>query len=163
MPDSPIGRAPGSAASVEAALQLSVGLHWTAIEQYAAQAAHFERWGYPKLAAEAAEDAAEERGHLAAVLARLEFYDIAPAYDHAKPEWPRHDFEGILAANYALETKAMEVERGNVVTARGSGDEITAGVFASLLAGSEEAVAKIEAARRVIEQIGLDNYLAAKI
>jgi bacterioferritin (cytochrome b1) len=32
-----------------------------------------------------------------------------------------------------------------------------------LLEGSEEAVAAIEAKQRVIEQIGLDNYLANQV
>lgn len=163
MPEAPVGANKASVLSVEAALQLSAGLHWLAIEQYAAQAAHFKRWGYPKLAEEAEADAEEERGHLDAVLGRLEFYDISPSYEHDKPEWPRHDYEGILAANYTLELKAMNAERGNVIVARGAGDELSALVFADLLAGSEEAVAKIEATRKKIDQIGLDNYLSAKI
>ena len=163
MPEAPVGASKTSVLSVEAALQLSAGLHWLAIEQYAAQAVHFVRSGYPKLAADAAADAEEERGHLKAVLERLEFYDISPSYEHDKPEWPRHDYEGILSANYALELKAMNAERGNVIVARGASDELSALVFAELLAGSEEAVAKIEATRKLIEQIGLDNYLAAKI
>lgn len=163
MPEAPVGYPQASVLSVEAALQLSAGLHWLAIEQYAAQAVHFKRWGYPKLAEEAEADAEEERGHLKAVLGRLEFYDISPSYEHDKPDWPRHDYEGILAANYALELKAIGVERGNVIVARGAGDELSALVFAELLAGSEEAVAKIEGVRRQIDQIGLDNLLAAKI
>lgn len=150
-------------ASVEAALQLIASLHWLAIEQYTLQASHLGRWGYPKLAAHAAADAEEEREHLLKVLERLEYYDIEPTCDHERAEWPRHDVEGMLAANYALEVKVMEAERGCVLVARDAGDELTALVFADLLAGSEKSVKEIEAERRIIDQIGLDNYLANKV
>ena len=152
-----------SVASVEAALQLSASLHWLAIETYTTQAEHFDRWGYSKLAEAARADAKEERGHLKAVLARLEYYDVQPTCDHGHPSWPRHDYEGILDANLALESAAAEAERGNILVARDSGDELSALVFADLLAGSEQSIKEIEATQRVIEQIGLDNYLANKV
>lgn len=163
MPTPPTSAPFSSAGTVEAALRLSRSLHLTAIEQYQAQAEHFRRWGYTKLADAFDADVEEERGHLKAVTERLEFYDIEPEYGHSAPEWPRHDFLGVLESNYALEVGAMNVERANVIVARNAGDEISAGIFASLLAGSEASVAEIEATRRVIDQIGLDNYLANKV
>lgn len=163
MPEAPNSPPIAGVASVEAALQLSAKLHWLAIQQYAAQAEHFGRWGYSKLAEAARGDADEEREHLQKVMERLEFYDIQPTYDHDQPNWPRHDYEGILASNYALETSAMVAERANILVARQAGDELSALVFADLLAGSEASVREIEAAQRVIEQIGIDNYLANKV
>lgn len=154
---------PAAPNGVEEALQRSVKLHLTAIENYQAQAEHFARWGYGKLADKYRGDVEEERGHLKAVMARLEFYDIQPVYEHDEPNWPRHDFEGILSANLALESAAAQAERENVVAARAVGDELSALVFASLLEGSEASVAEIEADMKVIEQIGLDNYLANKV
>lgn len=145
------------------ALQASVGLHLTAIEHYQSLAEHFDRWGYGKLAVAYREDAEEERGHLREVLARLEYYDTQATHEHEPPDWPRHDYEGILAANLALETAAAEVERANVLACRAVGDEISALVFASLLEGSDSSIAKIEATQKVIEQIGVDNYLANQV
>lgn len=163
MPALPLAPPIGTVTTVEAALQLSRRLHLTAIEQYQGQAEHFRRWGYTKLADAAVADAEEERGHLNLVTARLEYYDVEPECGHESPEWPRHDYEGILDSNYALESGAMNVERALVIVARNAGDEITAGIFAEILAGSEESVAHIEAAKKQIEQIGLDNYLANKV
>lgn len=140
-----------------------MSLHLTAIENYQAQAAHFDRWGYSKLAEAKRADVEEEREHLKLVMQRLEFYDIEPTYDHEAPSWPRHDFEGILAANLELESEAAKVERANVSSCRAVGDEQSALVFASLLEGSEASVAEIEADMKVIEQIGLDNFLANKV
>lgn len=145
------------------ALQASVRLHLTAIEHYQTLSEHLGRWGYAKLALKYAEDAAEERDHLKAVMGRLEYYDVQPTYEHDAPSWPRHDFEGILAANLALESAAAETERANVLTARSVGDERSAIIFAGLLEGSEGAISDIEAAQKVIEQIGLDNYLSVQV
>lgn len=148
---------------VISALQASVRLHLTAIENYQAQAEHFDRWGYRKLAEKYRGDAAEEREHLAKVMARLEYYDEQPVYDHDEPSWPRHDYEGIVAANLELETAAAKVERANVLACRTVGDELSAIIFADLLEGSEGSIAEIEAVQKVLEQIGVDNYLANQV
>lgn len=154
---------PSAPEAVIAALQTSVSLHLTAIEHYQAIAAHFDRWGYAKLGAKYREDAEEERGHLAKVMARLEYYDVQPTYSHETPDWPRHDYEGILAANLTLEMAAAEAERTNILASRAVGDELSASVFIDLLIGSEESIKEIEAIQKVLEQIGTDNFLANQV
>lgn len=144
-------------------LQRAVSLHLTAIENYQAQQAHFARWGYQKLAEQAGADAGEERDHILAVYGRLEYFDVPTTCEHAAPSWPRHDYEGILAANLALEEMACEAEKAGVLACRTVGDEASALVFSGLLQGSEHSIAEIEATQRVIEQIGLDNYLSTKV
>jgi bacterioferritin (cytochrome b1) len=57
----------------------------------------------------------------------------------------------------------MNAERANIIVARNAGDEVTAEIFAELLKGSEASVSDIEATKKQIEQIGLDNYLANKV
>ncbi len=163
MPIAPLSPPISSVGNVVDALHLSRSLHMTAIEQYQDQAVHFRRWGYTKLADAFDADAEEERGHLKLVTARLEYYDVEPKCGHADSEWPRHDYEGVLDANYALEYGAMNAERANVIVARNAGDEVTAEIFAELLKGSEASVSDIEATKKQIEQIGLDNYLANKV
>jgi bacterioferritin len=145
------------------ALQASLRLHLTAVEHYATLSVHLDRWGYAKLGEKYVKDAEEERGHAAMVLSRLEFYDVAPDLTHNAPVWPRHDFSGILTANYTLETAAAEVERANVTASRAVGDESSALVFTELLQGSEESIREIEATRLVITQVGLDNFLANQV
>lgn len=154
---------PAAPEGVVDALQAAVRLHLTAIENYQAQAEHFIRWGYSKLGEKCRGDVEEERGHLHKVQARLEYYDEQPVYDHDEPSWPRHDFEGIVAANLELETAASKVERQNVLTCRAAGDELSAVIFAELLEGSEGSIAEIEAIQKVLEQIGVDNFLANQV
>lgn len=148
---------------VIAALQTSVSLHLTAIEHYATLAEHLSRVGYTKLGERYRRDADEERGHLADVVRRLEFFNTQPTYTHAAPSWPRYDFPGILAANLELETRAAETERAGIVTSRAAGDEGTAVTLTVLLDGSEESLREIEADRFVISQVGLDNFLANQV
>lgn len=151
---------PTARTEVVDALQASVRLHLLAIEFYSGIAGHMERWGYPKLADRYRDDADEERGHLSSCVSRLEFFDVASAYDHKLPAWPRHDYAGILTAAMSMERQAADAERQGVLTCRNAGDEQSALVFAKLLDGSEDAIAKIEAAHVVISEIGLDNYLS---
>jgi hypothetical protein len=142
------------------ALQNALRNHWSQILLYMSQAEHFRRWGYPKLAAKFDEYVEEERKHAAACLKRLEDFDSQPNYDAEEQIWPRHDFEGILQVNYTLDGRAADAERAGYLVAVGVGDAESAHVFAMLLKGSEDAMIEIEAIREVIEQIGIDNYLA---
>jgi bacterioferritin (cytochrome b1) len=154
---------PVAASAVADALQYLVSAHLTAIEQYEGQRAHFERWGYPKLAEAREADVSEERKHLGRLLDRLEYFDIAPTCEHPAPVWPRHDLVGILAANLALQSGAAAAERASILDCRAAGDELSAKLIAKNLKGSEQGISEIEAARIVIQQVGLDTYLASQM
>lgn len=141
-------------------LQKTLSLHLSQAEAYEVQGAHLARWGYPVLASDYRADAEEERTHARMAAERLEFFDVAPDVSHEPTDWPRHDFMGILDSNYEGDVAAAEVERAGYVASVEVGDADSAAIFAALLSGSERGMAKIEAAREVISQIGLDNYLS---
>jgi bacterioferritin len=145
------------------ALQAGLSLHWAAIQFYRTIASHLERWGYPKLGSRFAADAAEEMEHAEKLIARLEYYDSMPTRDHDIVEWPRDDVPGILEVQLDVERSAADAERAGYAAAVAAADGVTADLFAGLLADSENSIKEIEAARLVIKQIGLDNYLAAFI
>lgn len=154
---------PAAPDGVAEVLQASLRLHWSQAEMYDAQSVHFTRWGYPKLGETWAGYAAEERGHIKALSERLEFYDIQPEVDHEFLSWPRHDFEGILTSNYDADVEAAAAERAGFLLCTEVGDPNSAHIFRKLRKGSEESMANIEAIRLVIEQIGIDNYLANQV
>lgn len=145
------------------ALQASVSLHLTAVEHYATMAEHLGRIGYTKLADRFRAAADEERGHLRAVQARLEYYQTQPTYEHQAPAWPRYDVPGMLQASLDLEMAAAGVERQNVTTARAAGDELSAVAFAGLLEGSEGSIRELEADQLTLAQVGADNWLANQL
>lgn len=96
------------------------------------------------------------------LMARLEFFDASPDLEHTVSEWPRHDFEGILVSNYEGDEAAVAIERSGLVTCMGAGDVVTSKIFTTLLRGSEDSMAAIEAIQKIIEQIGVENYLASQ-
>ena len=145
---------------IVAILQSSLALHWAAIEAYTLQSRHYAAYGYPKLAEKYAGDAEEERGHAHKLIDRLEFYNVTPEAQHDSVEWPRHDYVGAIEANYQLESSATSIERGGFSMAIELGDAVAADLFKELLADSEASLIQIEAIRLMIEEIGLDNYLA---
>lgn len=148
---------------IVAALQLSFQQHLKQAEAYEAQAAHFNRWGYPALGAAYAADALEERHHAKLCTDRLQEFDVQPDPTHETVAWPQHDLEGILDSNYAVDAEAAAAERDGYVKSVANGDPTSAAIFAELFKGSEDGMAKIEAIRMTISQIGLDNYLAGQI
>ena len=74
---------------------------------------------------------------------------------------PTEGFDWFLSAALTLETLAANVEESNVLVCRQAGDERSALDFAELLGGSQASILEIEAAQATIEEIGLENYLAA--
>ena len=145
-------------------LKDSAQLHVAAIVVYQQQAIHLKEWGYAKLAARIAADAEEERGHLNRLIARLEFMDepqdLPP---QPTPVWPRHDMLQMLTVNLMLERQAAQLEREGIRAACDGGDEGTAEVFRENLQGSEDGVQAFKADLKVIEQVGLQNYLTAQV
>jgi hypothetical protein len=82
-------------------------------------------------------------------------------FDHADTVVPIEGFGSFLSEAVTLQTEAAMAEEENVSICRQRGDERSDLVFAELLAGSQASILEIEAAQATIQQIGLDNYLAA--
>ena len=141
-------------------LKQSLNIHWQQTTALSAQAVHLERWGYKKLAAAIKADAMEEHGHAMINLGRLEFFDqdyqpltISP------PTWTRHDMIAMINYNLASVREASATERATIVAARAVGDELTANVMIPLLQGSEDGIELYEGYLKLIEQMGIDNFL----
>lgn len=145
-------------------LKRSLNIHWQQCAALTAQAVHLERWGYKKLAAVIKEDAEEEHNHAAENIKRLEFFDV----DHQPltvnvPVWTRHDVLALIKYNLDSVRQAAEVERSTITAARQVGDEMTANIMIPLLQGSENGIRLYEAYLKLIEQMGLDNFLTLQV
>lgn len=145
-------------------LKKSLNIHWQQTTVLSAQAIHLERWGYKKLAAAIKEDALEEHQHAMVNLTRLEFFDqdyqpltVAP------PSWTRHDMVAMIKYNLDSVREASETERATIVAARAVGDELTANIMIPLLQGSEDGIELYEGYLKLIEQMGLDNFLSIQV
>jgi hypothetical protein len=150
--------------SVVELLKRSLNIHWQQTTALTAQAVHLERWGYKKLAAVIKADAEEEHGHAAVNLERLEFFDtdyqplvVSP------PSWTRHDMIAMINYNLNSVREASQIERATIVAARAVGDEITANIMIPLLQGSEDGIKLYEGYLKLIDQMGIDNFLTLQV
>lgn len=145
-------------------LKKSLNIHWQQTTVLTAQAVHLERWGYKKLAAVIKTDALQEHEHAMINLTRLEFFDqdyqpliVSP------PAWTRHDMVSMIKYNLNSVREASAAERATIVAARAVGDELTANVMIPLLQGSEDGIILYEGYLKLIEQMGLDNFLSIQV
>jgi len=153
-----------STQSVIELLKQSLNIHWQQTTVLSAQAVHLERWGYKKLAEVIKADAQEEHRHAMINLARLEFFDI----DYqplvvSPPVWGRHDMMAMIKYNLASVREAAAAERATITAARVAGDELTANVMIPLLQGSEDGIVLYEGYLKLIEEMGLDNFLSIQV
>ena len=145
-------------------LKKSLNIHWQQTTVLTAQAEHLERWGYKKLAAIIKADAEEEHEHATINVKRLEFFDadyqpliVSP------PSWKRHDMLAMINYNLDSVREAAVTEKATIVAARVVGDEITANMMLPLLQGSEDGIKLYEGYLKLIEQMGLDNFLTLQV
>ena len=145
-------------------LKESLNVHWQQCTSLTAQAIHLERWGYTKLASIIKADADQEHEHAAINIARLEFFDV----DYqpiviTPPVWTRHNMMAMIQYNLDSVKQAASVEKATIVAARAVGDEMTANVMIPLLQGSEDGIKLYEGYLKLIEQMGLDNFLSVQV
>ena len=145
-------------------LKKSLNIHWQQTTSLSAQAVHLDRWGYKKLAEAIKADAIEEHQHAMINLTRLEFFDqdyqpltVSP------PTWTRHDMVAMINYNLASVREASATERATIVAARAVGDELTANIMIPLLQGSEDGIELYEGYLKLIEQMGIDNFLTLQV
>jgi bacterioferritin (cytochrome b1) len=145
-------------------LKQSLNIHWQQTTALTAQAVHLERWGYKKLAATIKKDAEQEHEHTAINLKRLEFFDTDyQPISIVPPSWTRHDMVSMIRYNLDSVRQAASTEKATIVAARDVGDEITANMMIPLLQGSEDGIELYEGYLKLIEQMGLDNFLTLQV
>lgn len=145
-------------------LKQSLNIHWQQTTALTAQAAHCKRWGYNKLGDMLEADAKEEHEHAMINLKRLEFFDQDyQPLNVVPPTWTRHDMVAMINYNLASVREASATERATIVAARSVGDELTANVMIPLLQGSEDGIALYESYLKLIEQMGIENFLTLQV
>jgi bacterioferritin (cytochrome b1) len=145
-------------------LKKSLNIHWQQTTVLSAQAMHLERWGYTKLANLIKEDAKQEQEHAMENIKRLEFFDVDyQPLTVAPPVWKRHDIISLIQYNLNSVREASSAERETIVAARSVGDEITANIMIPLLQGSEDGIILYEGYLKIIEQMGIENFLSLQV
>ena len=135
----------------------------TAINQYFIHAKMCKDWGYGTLASKLREESIDEMKHADEIIDRILFLDGIPNVQRYNKisvgETVPEQFELDLQMEYG----AVDRFRKAVKLCRDESDEASAELLEHMLVSEEEHVDWIETQRTLIDQVGLQNYLAEQI
>ena len=136
----------------------------TAINQYFIHAKMCGNWGYKKLYKKLWDESIDEMKHADEVIERILFLDGVPNVQRYNKvtvgETVKEQFELDLQMEYAAckrFTDAIKLCRDQ------ESDEVTADMIEHMLASEQEHVDWLETQLELINQVGLQNYLAEQI
>jgi bacterioferritin len=134
-----------------------------ALNQYMLHAEMQSNWGYKRLHAETKKQAIGEMKHAEALLERILFLEGMPNLADLPKLTIGKDVKQQLTNDLALEKGAVAEYNAAVAAARKAGDNGSADLLDKLLHDEEEHVDHLETQISLIEQLGLENYLAQQM
>jgi bacterioferritin len=135
----------------------------TAINQYFLHARLCENWGYERLWKKVRAESIDEMQHADKVIQRILYLEGHPNLQKlGKLEIGETVLEQ-LQSDLALEKRAIPVLNAGVEICRAKGDNGTAELLEEILVDEEEHADWLEAQLTLVEQVGLQNYLAQQV
>lgn len=135
----------------------------TAINQYFLHAKMCDDWGLTKLAAYTRHESIDEMKHAESLIDRVLYLDGHPNLQRLGTLHIGEDVEEQFRSDLALEYRAVERLQSGSATCREIGDITSAQLLEDILASEEEHIDWLEAQLTLIEQVGIENYLATQI
>ncbi len=135
----------------------------TAINQYFIHAKMCANWGFTKLFAEMHAESIDEMKDADKLIDRILFLEGVPNMQRMNPVMVGETVLEMHQLDLQLEQDAVHRLNRAIAACRDAGDNGTRVLLEGILAGEESAVDHLEAELDVIEQVGLQNYLATKI
>lgn len=142
-----------------ALLNRQLRLELTASNRYRVLAELAKQKGYGKLAEHYKSEADEEAGHANMLLERLALLEGLPELNYTQEAKVTGDPEEWLKDDLDIETDAVGTYTECVEKMLEIGDQGSRLTFEKVLHDEEEAVYWLESQFRIINKIGLDNYL----
>jgi bacterioferritin len=134
-----------------------------ALNQYMMHAEMQNNWGYKKLYAETKKQSIGEMKHAEELMERILFLEGIPNLADLPKLNIGKDVKQQLANDLALEKSAVAEYNAAVAAARKAGDNVSADLLDELLHDEEGHVDHLETQLSLIEQVGLENYLAQQM
>ena len=135
----------------------------TAINQYFVHAKMCDNWGYQKLASYIKHESIDEMKHADKLIERILFLEGTPNMTELFPLRVGPNVKAQLENDLALELEAIPRLNSAIQHAVQVGDNASRELFEDILIDEEHHVDWLEAQLLIIQQIGLDNYLAQQI
>jgi bacterioferritin len=135
----------------------------TAINQYFVHGEMCENWGYERLHKIIRKHSIGEMKHAEEVIERVLFLEGVPNLQRLGKINIGENVQEIMQADYALELEALPRLQQGIELCRELGDNNSRHLLEEILEEEEEHVDWLEAQMSLIEQVGIQNYLAAQI
>jgi bacterioferritin len=134
-----------------------------AINQYFLHAKMLKNWGLKELAEHEYHESIDEMKHADKLAERILFLDGLPNFQNlGKLRIGENPLE-LLQADLALELEALPTLKDAIAHCEQVGDYVSRDLFAAILESEEEHIDWIETQLGLIERLGEQNYLLAKI
>lgn len=135
-----------------------------AMDQYFVHSKMYEDWGLTKLHERVAHEFDDEKGHASALIERILFLEGTPDLSKRRLLNVGKDVPAMLRSDLELELDVAAALREAIGTCEDERDYQTREVLEQLLADTEMDHAYwLETQLRLIDRIGLENYLQAQI
>jgi bacterioferritin len=134
-----------------------------AISQYFIHAEMCENWGYKKLSDHTKKESINEMKHAEKLIERILFLDGTPNLNDMPKLAVGKDVKQQFENDLALEKNAVTEYNAGIATCRKAGDHASADMLQTILADEEEHVDFLEEQLNLIEQVGIQNYLALQV
>jgi bacterioferritin len=135
----------------------------TAINQYFLHARMCENWGYERLYKKVRDESIDEMKHADKVIERVLFLEGLPNVQRIGKITIGENVEEQLTLDLALENRAIPFLNQSIPICRAEGDNGSAELLEHVLVEEEEHANWLEAQLTLIQQMGLQNYLAEQI
>jgi bacterioferritin len=148
---------------VLAYLQEVLKAELTAINQYFLHGEMLQNWGYKRLYKYTRKESIEEMIHAEKVLERMLFLDGSPNMSELFGLRIGQNVKDQFKNDLALEMEALPRLNKAIAVATEVGDNGSRELFEEILVDEEEHVDWLEAQLQMIEEMGIQNYLAMQI
>jgi bacterioferritin len=135
----------------------------TAINQYFVHGEMCENWGYDRLHKIIRKHSIGEMKHAEELIERVLFLEGIPNVQRLGKITIGENVEEIFKSDYALELDALPRLNEGIEICRAQGDNNSRHLLETILHEEEEHVDWLEAQMSLIEQVGIQNYLAQQI
>jgi bacterioferritin len=135
----------------------------TAINQYFLHAEMCQNWGYERLYKKIRSESIDEMKHAEDLIERVLFLDGVPNVQRLGKITIGETVEEQLKLDLALEKQAIPILNDGIALCRAESDNGSAELLEDILEDEEEHVNWLEAQLTLVEQVGIQNYMAEQM